>query len=461
VDRLRSAASSEGETSTSKPESPSFASPSNRLRFAELVQAALFDTVGEGLLLTTGGRVDAINRIGAQLLSVDREMAIGARVDTLWPSLAHLLESQAAVEDRPLAIEHKRLLFTVRYVGEAQQRLAVVRVVEAIAAEQRLEAPAKHVELSGMIGNSPGIVAVRKLAQIAAQSSSSVLVEGESGAGKEVVAQAIHNLGPRKSAPFVAVHCAAIPADLLESELFGHDAGAFTGANRRGSPGKFEVAEGGTLLLDDVADLPLHMQAKLLRVLQEKTVVRLGSNRSRRVDVHVVATSKQPLRAAVDAGRFRADLFYRLNVLHIVIPPLRDRPEDIGPLAEHFLRKYARAHGRALRSIEGDALRALHAYSWPGNVRELEHWIESEIHFAPPNAIRLERLTRQPTSSDPARPTPSIVRPLRDVEREVIVSALNAAGDDVSCAARELGISRGKLYRKLRQYGLDDASRDP
>ncbi|HEY2030583.1 MAG TPA: sigma 54-interacting transcriptional regulator [Myxococcales bacterium] len=438
----------------------SFASPSNRLRFAELVQAALFDTVGEGLLLTTSGRVDALNRIGAELLSVDRQMAIGARVEALWPCLARMLEGEAGVADEPLTIDNKRLLFTVRYVGEAQQRLAVVRIVEALPLERRVESVAKSADLAGMIGESAGIVAVRKLAQIAAQSNSSVLVEGESGAGKEVVAQAIHSLGPRKSAPFVAVHCAAIPADLLESELFGHDAGAFTGANRRGSPGKFEVAEGGTLLLDDVADLPLHMQAKLLRVLQEKTVVRLGSSRSRRVDVHVVATSNQTLRAAVDAGRFRADLFYRLNVLHIVIPPLRERPEDIGLLAEHFLRKYAQAHGRALQTLGPEALRALHAYSWPGNIRELEHWIESEIHFAPPRATRLERLTRAPTVSDASRPTPAIVRPLRDVEREVIVSALSAAGDDVSCAARELGISRGKLYRKLRQYGLDDASRD-
>jgi transcriptional regulator with PAS, ATPase and Fis domain len=427
------------------------------------VQAALFDTVGEGLLLTSGGRVDAINLIGAQLLSVDRQMAIGARIDSLWPALSRLVETQEPCSDAPLAIENKQLLFTLRYVGEAQQRLAVVRVVEAVPVERRVETPTRAaVDFSGMIGSSAAIVAVRKLAQIAAQSNSSVLVEGESGAGKEVVAQAIHSLGPRRSAPFVAVHCAAIPADLLESELFGHDAGAFTGANRRGSPGKFEVAESGTLLLDDVADLPLHMQAKLLRVLQEKTVVRLGSSRSRRIDVHVVATSNQPLRAAVDAGRFRADLFYRLNVLHIVIPPLRERAEDIGVLAEHFLRKYSKAHGRALQTIEGEALKALHAYSWPGNVRELEHWIESEIHFAPPRATRLERLTRRPTVTEPAsmRPTPTAVRPLREVEREVIVSALTAAGDDVSCAARELGISRGKLYRKLRLYGLGDDSRD-
>ncbi len=299
-------------------------SPSNRLRFAELVQAALFDTVGEGLLLTSDGRVEAINRIGAQLLSVDRQVAVGARVDALWPQLARVVDSQTPALDEPLSVASKNLLFTVRYVGEDRQRLAVVRVVEAAAVERRAETVIRAIDFSGMIGGSPSIVAVRKLAQIAAQSNSSVLVEGESGAGKEVVAQAIHSLGPRKAAPFVAVHCAAIPADLLESELFGHDAAPLpaqiVAAARqvRGRRGRHPLARRRR-------GLPLHMQAKLLRVLQERTVVRLGSSRSRRIDVHVVATSNQRLRAAVDAGRFRADLFYRLNVVHIVIPPLRDR----------------------------------------------------------------------------------------------------------------------------------------
>ncbi len=249
------------------------------------------------------------------------------------------------------------------------------------------------------------------------------------------------------------MHCAAIPRDLLESELFGYEAGAFTGANPRGHAGKFELAEGGTLLLDDVVELPLEMQAKLLRVLQERSLTRLGASRARPLAVRIVATSNVPLRSAALAGRFRSDLFYRLDVLHIEVPPLRQRREDVRPLCEHFLRKYSASHGRQLRTLGPEALRTLEAYSWPGNVRELEHWIESEIHFASPHAVCLERLTRRPAAVEvPLAAAP--VRPIREAERDLYASAIGAASGSVSRAARALGVSRGKLYRKLRLYQL-------
>src|SRR5258706_10331739 len=213
------------------------------------------------------------------------------------------------------------------------------------------------------------------------------------------------------------------------------------------------MAEGGTLLLDDIVELPLDMQAKLLRALQERAVTRLGGSRPRPVNARIVATANRPLRAAADSGAFRPDLFYRLNVLHIVIPPLRERPEDIGPLAEHFLHRYAAAKGRRLRTIGAQALRSLELYSWPGNVRELEHWIEREIHFAPPEATCLGRLTRMPAPGEQQRPAP-VIRPLREVEREIYAAAIAEAAGDLTRAARELGVSRGKLYRKLEMYGL-------
>jgi transcriptional regulator with PAS, ATPase and Fis domain len=249
------------------------------------------------------------------------------------------------------------------------------------------------------------------------------------------------------------VHCAAIPRDLIESELFGYEAGAFTGANPRGHAGKFELADGGTLLLDDVVELPLEMQAKLLRVLQEKSLTRLGASRSRPVDARIIATSNVPLREAVGAGRFRSDLFYRLDVLHIAIPPLRERREDLRALCERFLRKYSATHGRQLRTLGTEALRALEAYSWPGNVRELEHWMENEVHFASPHAVCLEPLTRRPVAVD-APPASTAVRPIREAEKELYAAAMDAASGSVSGAARALGVSRGKLYRKLRMYGL-------
>jgi len=333
---------------------------------------------------------------------------------------------------------------------------AVARFSAPRAEEGRAARPVSADPLFGLadvIGRSTATAAVRELAGIAAPSSSSLLIEGESGVGKEVLAQAVHSTGPRRERPFIAVHCAAIPRELLESELFGYEPGAFTGASPHGHAGKFEMAEGGTLLLDDIVELPLDMQAKLLRALQERAVTRLGGSRPRPVNARIVATANRPLRAAADSGAFRPDLFYRLNVLHIVIPPLRERPEDIGPLAEHFLHRYAAAKGRRLRTIGAQALRSLELYSWPGNVRELEHWIEREIHFAPPEATCLGRLTREPAPVEHQRPAP-VIRPLREVEREIYAAAIAEAAGDLTRAARELGVSRGKLYRKLEMYGL-------
>ncbi len=331
----------------------------------------------------------------------------------------------------------------------------MISFTERKTSEARARRPATRdlFGLDDLVGGSAALAGIRKFALVAAQSGSSLVIEGESGSGKEVLAQAIHSSGPRRRSPFIAVHCAAIPRDLLESELFGYEAGAFTGANPRGHAGKFELADGGTLLLDDVIELPLEMQAKLLRVLQEKSLTRLGASRSRPVDARIIATSNVPLRDAVAAGRFRSDLFYRLNVLHTAVPPLRERREDIRPLCERFLRKYSAIHGRQVRTLGTEALGALEAYSWPGNVRELEHWIENEIHFASPHAVCLERLTRRPVAVD-APPASTAVRPIREAEKDLYATAMGAASGSVSRAARALGVSRGKLYRKLRTYGL-------
>ena len=339
-------------------------------------------------------------------------------------------------------------------VNEPSQVAVEGRMKRASQPPSRLSPTQKMFGLDDLVGESAALRQVRELALVATRSDSSLLIEGETGVGKEVLAQAIHSGGPRHRGPFIAVHCAAIPRDLLESELFGYDRGAFTGADPHGHAGKFELGRGGTLLLDDVADLPLEMQAKLLRVLQERSVTRLGGSRSRPVDVRVVATSNVPLRRAMEAGRFRADLFYRLSVLSIPVPPLRERREDLRPLAEHFLRKYSPLHGRRIQTVCGEALRAIESYPWPGNVRELEHWMESEVHFASPSAVSLERLARLPTSGEQPAAAPA-VRSLREVERELCAAAIAASGGDVTRAARDLGISRGRLYRKLRLYGLE------
>jgi len=325
-------------------------------------------------------------------------------------------------------------------ICESKPRVAaVISFTERKTSEARARRPATRdlFGLDDLVGGSAALAGIRKFALVAAQSGSSLVIEGESGSGKEVLAQAIHSGDPRRRSPFIAVHCAAIPRDLLESELFGYEAGAFTGANPRGHAGKFELADGGTLL----------------RVLQEKSLTRLGASRSRPVDARIIATSNTPLRDAVGAGRFRSDLFYRLDVLHIAVSPLRERREDVRPLCERFLRKYSATHGRQLRTLGNEALRALEAYSWPGNVRELEHWMENEIHFASPHAVCLERLTRRPVAVD-TPPASTAVRPIREAEKDLYATAMGAAYGSVSRAARALGVSRGKLYRKIRLYGL-------
>jgi len=428
-----------------------------RVRRMERIEYAVLDALCEGVLIAVEGKVKVVNRAAARILSIDREAALGTALQSTWPELSALVDAGEPLEDEPVRVGSRDLQVTLRRILEGKPRVAaVISFTERKASETRARRPAAAATAFGLddlIGGSAALAGIRRFALVAAQSGSSLVIEGESGSGKEVLAQAIHSGGPRHRSPFIAVHCAAIPRDLLESELFGYEAGAFTGANPRGHAGKFELADGGTLLLDDVVELPMEMQAKLLRVLQEKSLTRLGASRSRSVDTRIIATSNIPLRDAVAAGRFRSDLFYRLDVLHIAVPPLRERRDDIRPLCERFLRKYSMSHGRQLRTLGTEALGTLEAYSWPGNVRELEHWMENEIHFASPHAVCLERLTRRPISVDaPAAPT--AVRPIREAERDLYAAALGAASGSVSGAARALGVSRGKLYRKLRLYDL-------
>ena len=425
-------------------------------RVERIVQAVL-DTLGEGVLGALDGRIKVINRSAARILAIDPQVALSSPLQVNWPELDALVAVGEPVEDRRMRAGGRELVVSFRPLPAIGHRVAgVISFTEAKISESRGRRPPPPQVLFGLddlVGGSAALAAIRKFAVVAAQSNSSLVIEGESGSGKEVLAQAIHSSGPRRSFPFVAVQCAAIPRDLLESELFGYEPGAFTGANPRGHAGKFEDAEGGTLLLDDVIELPLEMQAKLLRVLQEKSLTRLSASRPRPVDVRIIATSNVPLREAVQAGRFRSDLFYRLDVLHVAIPPLRERREDIRRLCERFLTKYSTSHGRQLRTVGPEALRELETYSWPGNVRELEHWMENEIHFASPRAVCLERLTRRPVAVEPP-PATVQVRAMRDVEKDLYASAMSAASGSVSRAARALGVSRGKLYRKLRLYQL-------
>jgi transcriptional regulator with GAF, ATPase, and Fis domain len=330
---------------------------------------------------------------------------------------------------------------------------------------------------SGMVGSSAQLQQLMHLVRKVAASPSAVLLRGESGTGKEVLARAIHNHSPRAGKPFVKVHCAALSAGLLESELFGHVKGAFTNAIRD-KVGRFEAAHGGTLFLDEIGDVSLEVQVKLLRVLQEMAFERVGSSEPVKVDVRVIAATHQDLEALIRVGRFREDLFYRLNVLPITLPPLRERAEDVAELAQHFLRLYAQRSGKEVTAIDDDALACLKAYSWPGNVRQLENVIERAVVVAEKPIITVDELSDEVRDGRAVEPRATAVvdgiisaanrwvgeapaavaqtqRRERDRrEREMLVRALAAAGGNKAEAARALGLARSTLLSRMKRLGL-------
>jgi DNA-binding NtrC family response regulator len=312
-------------------------------------------------------------------------------------------------------------------------------------------------EFDNIVGHSPSMQEIFATVERVAPSRSTVLLAGESGVGKDLIARAIHYHSPRRDRPFVKINCTAIPENLMESELFGYEKGAFTGANTT-KPGKFEQADTGTAFLDEIGDVPASIQVKLLRVLQEREFERLGSNKTRHIDVRIVAATNQDLRAALEQGTFREDLYYRLNVVPIDIPPLRERREDIPFLAEHFVAKLGRASGSRVESISEAAIEKLMGYHWPGNVRELENVIERSIVLSP--AARLEAADiRLDTSPRVPRQAADNCLPdgvtLDEYEQAIIREALRRADGNKSQAARLLGLTRNALRYRLSQMGMD------
>ena len=311
--------------------------------------------------------------------------------------------------------------------------------------------------LENLIGESPAMQQVFETIRQVAPSRATVLITGETGTGKELIAKAIHNLSPRKNAAFIAVHAAALPTTLLESELFGHEKGAFTGAVER-RIGRFELADGGTLFLDEVGELEPQMQVKLLRVLEERAFERVGGAKTLEVDVRLVAATNKQLKKLVSEGKFRDDLFYRLSVVTVDLPPLRERRDDIPLLVKAFLDEFNHENGKQVRELTPEALNVLLAYDWPGNVRELRNTIEQMVVLA-----RSERLT--------VRDVPAAIRggadlgkinvvrtgmTVEDAERQLIMQALKEMGGNRTKAAQKIGISRRTLHRKLKEFGLEN-----
>jgi DNA-binding NtrC family response regulator len=323
----------------------------------------------------------------------------------------------------------------------------------------------KRHRLDAVVGSSPLMQKVFDTVLQIAPSRATVLIEGESGTGKELVAAAIHEHSPRASHPFIKLHCAALAETLLESELFGHEKGAFTGALAR-RDGRFQQADGGTLFLDEIGDISPGVQVKLLRFLQEREFERVGGNQTVKVDVRVVAATNRDLKQRVKDGAFREDLYYRLNVVSIEMPPLRARTGDIPLLAMHFLRKFAEENGKSITGFTDDALAALVHYRWPGNVRELENAVERAVVVCRREQIRPEDLVPTIMTADPAAPSGDLLPPIpgssmADLERYAILKTLEHVGGSTSRAAELLGISARTIQYRLREYmGADEPGDD-
>ena len=353
---------------------------------------------------------------------------------------------EGAYDYLPKPFRPDEVVLTLR---KAEERERLRQEVAGLRA-QLATGPAER----GLVVASAAMRQALALVARVAEHNTTVLITGESGTGKEVIARAIHRASPRGSKAFVGINCAAIPENLLESELFGHVRGAFTGATGD-KVGLFEQANGGTLLLDEIGELPIGLQAKLLRVLQESEIRRVGDQKTRRVDARVLAATARDLEAEVRAGRFREDLFYRINVVVIELPPLRDRREDIAPLARHFVARLAQRFGRPL-SLSEDALAWLEQQEWPGNVRELENAIERAAVLSRKEVLEAgEFRSEAPRAAEPAPPEgESLSEVVAAAERQAIASALRAANGNRREAAKQLGVSLRTLFYKIDRYGI-------
>ncbi|WP_449246775.1 sigma-54 dependent transcriptional regulator [Desulfarculus baarsii] len=436
-----------------------------RRRYQALL-TAIVEGVGDGVIsVGVDGRLSQINRAAQELLGLTSQAALGSSLnEPMWAPLGQgrqmlLATAQggsAPAEARqqivPAGAGPRLVELSCRPLRDADGRaMGAVLVLRDRTRLSLLEDSLRSRRgLHGLVGQSPAMQEVYRLLETLAETDTTVLIGGPSGSGKELAAEALHYLGPRANGPLIKVNCAALAENLLESELFGHARGAFTGAVAD-KAGRFLLADGGTIMLDEIGDISPAVQLKLLRVLEDKIVERVGEAKPRRVDARVVAATNQDLAALTAQGRFRQDLYYRLNVVRLNMPSLAQRREDIPLLAEHFLAQFARRTPRPVEGLSPTALEALMRQPWPGNVRQLRHVLEHAYIFCPGGLIGPEHLP-----PDLAAPpvSPATNGPASEAQR--ILAALRRAGGNKAKAARLLGLSRNTLYRKLNELGLSE-----
>ncbi len=404
-------------------------------RGAKVLQA---DSIPQALEIMRSGQ-------GVDLVMIDVGLDIANLVTSMQTERINAPVVACGIENDPKAAVAAIKAGAKEYLPLPPDAEMIAAVLEAVTAEN-----------DTMVYRDPAMDRVVQMAKRVASSHASILVTGESGTGKELVARYLHRNSPRKDKPFVPVNCAAIPGELLESELFGHEKGAFTGAVAR-RIGKFEEANGGTLLLDEVSEMDLKLQSKLLRAIQEREIVRIGSNTPVKIDTRIIATSNRNMEEFVKKGQFREDLYFRLNVVKIAIPPLRDRPLDIEPMARHFAEKCAEDNGVAVRTVAPDAIAALKAHRWPGNVRELENTIHRAVLLANGSEIHAEDISPSGEGGTDAGGAGGTMvgRTVADVERDLIIDTLKHTLGNRTHAARILGISIRTLRNKLNAYVQD------
>lgn len=436
----------------------------NELKIRSLAQQKqiILESLSEGILVLDGeGYITYINPYAARILEVDYNLVgkkiegLGNRTNNNFMQIIKRCEDVTdELVDIDLSGETVKVSLTLRPMNVAGHNSGMVIVVSERKRISKIinkfVGMTARYSFSDIIGKEGRLLEAVKLARKVANSESTVLITGESGTGKEVFAQAIHNASDRREHPFVAINCAAVPRELLASELFGYDEGAFTGARRGGNVGKFELADGGTLFLDEIGEMPLDMQVVLLRVIEERNLIRLGGKKSIPVNVRIIAATNKNLPHEVSIYHFRADLYYRLNVININLPPLRNRKEDIPVLVREFA---SRSRGGKVR-VDNDAQLAFLSYPWPGNIRELQNMIECALATSDSEVLSLSALPeniRSAVNSHAEMETPvhTNIIPLKKLESDVIKETIDKCNGNVTLAAKQLGINRSTIYRKL------------
>lgn len=429
----------------------------------------IMNYIDRGIIATDrDGRVTHINQIGLERLGLSTsDIIIGKSLTDIFPSLEYisfLNNETKKVEKQEICSssysKKDKYIINIRKILWNDQPEGMVLSFEnyndAKRKAYKLVNLDKHISIDDIIGESKIIKKVKSMVLKVAESNSTIMIIGETGTGKELFSRAIHYHSKRRGKPFITINCSAIPDSLIESELFGYEGGAFTGASKLGKPGKFEIANGGTVFLDEIEAMPLYMQSKLLRVLEEKEVMRVGSNETIPIDVRIISATNVDLEEAVAKGQFRADLYHRLNVVPIVIPPLRERKEDILLLASYFVNKFSNAMNRNIKGLDKDVEKLFLSYSWPGNVRELKNTIEFAANLEDSQYITVKSIP--PAIREHKQTTNSHEGTLKELELICIKEALDKYGWDENgriIAAKKLGISRATIYRKIKEIKLE------